>query len=65
MTEPNAADRRAPKRARVQVADLTLIVRPNGRPDKIAAFTDSEADEANDYAARMGAHVERLATDDK
>lgn len=65
MTEPTAADRRAPKRARVQVADLTLIVRPTGRPDKIAAFTDNEADQANDYAARMGAHVEHLATDGK
>lgn len=65
MTEPNAADRRAPKRARVQVADLTLIVRPTGQPTKIAAFTDNEADQANDYAARMGAHVEHLATDGK
>lgn len=37
MTEPSP-DRRAPKRARVQVADLTLIVRPTGRPDKIAAL---------------------------
>ena len=65
MTEPTAADRRSPKRARVQVADLTLIVRPTGRPDKIAAFTDNEADEATAYAARMGAYVEHLATDEQ
>lgn len=60
MTEPGPADRRAPKRARVQVADLTLIVRPTGQPTKIAAFTADERAEADDYAARMGAGVEEL-----
>ncbi|MGW0455875.1 hypothetical protein [Gordonia sputi] len=65
MTDPNTADRRAPKRARVQVADLTLIVRPTGQPTKIAAFTADERADADDYAARMGAHVEFLPTRDQ
>lgn len=60
MTEPTT-DRRAPKRTRVQVADLTLIVRPVGQPTAIAAFTDDERAEATAYAARMGALVEHLA----
>lgn len=42
------------------MSDLTLIVRPTGQPTKIAAFTDDERDEANDYAAAVGALVERL-----
>lgn len=61
MTDPTAADRRTPKRARVQVTDLTLIVRPAGQPSKIAAFTADELAEATAYAERMGAQVEDLA----
>ena len=61
MTDPNTAARRTPKRARVQVADPTLIVRPTGQPTKIAAFTADERAEADDYAARMGVRVEELA----
>jgi len=50
-----------PKRARVAVADLALIVRPAGRPDAVQAFTAAEAEDARRYAAAMSADVEPLA----
>ncbi|WP_439033316.1 hypothetical protein [Gordonia terrae] len=52
------SDRRAPKRARVELADLTLIVRPPGRPAQVRVFTDAERAEAHDYADETGANVD-------
>ncbi|UPG70820.1 hypothetical protein [Gordonia hongkongensis] len=54
------SDRRAPKRSRVDITDLTLIVRPPGRPAQIRAFTDAERVEATAYASETDAHVEVL-----
>ncbi|MDV6310027.1 hypothetical protein [Gordonia amicalis] len=54
------SDRRAPKRGRVALADLTLIVRPPGRPAQIRAFTDAERAEAATYASETGASVDLL-----
>ena len=44
------SDRRAPKRVRVELADLTLIVRPPGRPAQVRAFTADEHADAQAYA---------------
>lgn len=63
MTEPGGAgpaDRRAPRRARALLGDLTLIVRPAGRPEDIRVFTADEADDAEAYAAAHSAAVESL-----
>ena len=66
VAEPNvaaaglAADRRSPIRARVQLSELTLIVRPYGRPGDVQAFTDDERANADDYAATTGGVVEQL-----
>lgn len=58
-TGPN---KQAPKRARANVADLTLIVRVPGRPADVRVFTDAEAGEAQKYASKVGGTVEPLAT---
>lgn len=50
-----------PKRARVDISELTLIVRPPGNPAAVQAFTDAEADEAHRYATSIDAQVEPLA----
>lgn len=57
--EPQSApvNRIAPKRVRVRVGELTLIVRPPGRPVAVRAFT---SDEACAYAASVGGDVEEL-----
>lgn len=52
--------RQPPKRAGAKLADLTLIVRPPGRPDAIRTFTDAEREQAETYAAAAGATVEPL-----
>ncbi|MCZ4581713.1 hypothetical protein O4158_22015 [Gordonia amicalis] len=54
------SDRRSPKRGRVDLADLTLIVRPPGRPAQTRAFTDDEQAEAHAYANETGASVDLL-----
>ncbi|ADK68891.1 MULTISPECIES: hypothetical protein [Gordonia] len=54
------SDRRAPTRARAELADLTLIVRPPGRPAQIRAFTDAEQTEARAYATEAGTVVTTL-----
>jgi len=54
------SDRRAPKRGRADLADLTLIVRPPGRPAEIRAFTDAERAEAAAYASETDTHVDFL-----
>lgn len=54
------SDRGAPKRSRADLADLTLIVRPQGRPAQIRAFTDAEQAEAHAYASETGASVDVL-----
>lgn len=54
------SDRRAPKRSRADLADLTLIVCPPGRPAHIRAFTSAEQAEAQAYANEVGASVDVL-----
>lgn len=54
------ADRRAPKRGRVSLADLSLIVRPPGQPNRIRVFTADESAAAEAYAAEHGAVVAAL-----
>lgn len=54
------SDRRSPKRGRVDLADLTLIVRPPGRPAQVRAFTDAERAEAAAYANETDASVDVL-----
>lgn len=63
MTDPdNAGPRQASKRARTNIADLTLIVRVPGRPADVRVFTDAEEDDAHKYANSVGGIVEPLAT---
>ena len=65
MTENNdgvgPTNRVAPKRGRVEPADLTLIVRPPGRPAGIRTYTADELNEAQAYADQTGGQVDRLA----
>lgn len=65
MSEPDTVggvrDRRPPKRARVPLSDLVLIVRPPGQHGAIRAFTNEEKAEADRYAAQHGVDVEHLA----
>ena len=58
MSEP--VSRQRPTRTDVTLKDLTLIVRPPGRPAAIRAFTDADRAEAETYAAETGAVVEQL-----
>ena len=65
MTENNdgvgPTNRVAPKRGRVELACLTLIVRPPGRPAGIRTSTADELDQAQAYAEEAGARgVEQL-----
>lgn len=64
MTESNdgvgPTNRVAPKRGRVTMGELTLIVRPPGRPADVRVYTDDEATEAQTYATEVGAQVDRL-----
>lgn len=59
-TAGGISDRRAPKRARADLSDLTLIVRPPGRPAQTRAFTDAERAEAHAYANETDATVDVL-----
>lgn len=54
MTEPH----RQQKPSKNKLADLTLIVRPPGKP--IKTFTDGELAAAQAYAAEHGGTVEPL-----
>lgn len=58
MTEP--VSRQKSGRAAVKLSDLTLIVRPPGRPGEIRSFTDAERAEAEQYAAETDSVVETL-----
>ena len=64
MTENNdgvgPTNRVAPKRGRVAIGELTLIVRPPGKPAGVRVYTDDEATEAQAYADEVGGPVERL-----
>ncbi|WP_238423043.1 hypothetical protein [Gordonia sp. 'Campus'] len=64
MTENNdgvgPTNRVAPKRSRATMGELTLIVRPPGRPADVRVYTDDEATEAQTYATEVGGQVERL-----
>ncbi len=65
MTESNDAgtgptNRVAPKRGRVELPDLTLIVRPPGHPAGVRTYTADELDEAQAYADQTGGRVDRL-----
>ncbi|MFT4398472.1 hypothetical protein ACLTEW_26460 [Gordonia lacunae] len=65
MTENNDAgagptNRVAPKRGRVELAGLTLIVRPPGRPADIRTYSADELDEAQAYADETGGQVDQL-----
>jgi hypothetical protein len=53
-------NRHNPTRSPATLADLTLIVRPAGKPQGVRAFTDAERAEAELYAAEHGAVVEPL-----
>ncbi|MCG7635273.1 hypothetical protein MHN80_23435 [Gordonia McavH-238-E] len=66
MTENNdpgggPANRVAPKRGRVELSDLTFIVRPPGRPAGIRTYTAGELDEAQAYADQTGGQVDQLS----
>lgn len=43
-----------------ELADLTLIVRPHGRPWDIRTFTEDRRAEATAYAEQNGVEVESL-----
>lgn len=65
MTENNDAgagptNRVAPKRGRGELPDLTLIVRPPGRPAGIRTYTADELDEAQTHADQAGGQVDQL-----
>jgi hypothetical protein len=53
-------NRQRPKRSDATIEDLTLIVRPPGRPMDIQTFTDLERADAEAYASATGAVVEPL-----
>lgn len=59
VSEP-LVQRQKPRGGDVELADLTLIVRPPGRPTEIRAFTDDQRAEAEAYAAEHGVTVESL-----
>lgn len=55
------ASRNKPTRPQVEnISDLTMIVRPPGRPQTIQAYTDAERADAELYAAEFGAEVATL-----
>ena len=66
MTEPGEvvrgtiASSERPKRVKVAVDDLTLIVRVPGHPAAVQAFTDNERTAAQRYADDVGGTVESL-----
>jgi len=62
VTEPSPDSRHAPKRAPARLADLMLLVIVPGRRDDVRAFTDTERQEAADYAAATGGTVQQLPT---
>lgn len=51
---------RQPPSKAAALADLTLLVRPPGQPDKIRAFTTHERVEAHSYATETNGAVETL-----
>lgn len=57
VSEP-LVQRQKPRGGDVELADLTLIVRPHW--SKIRTFTDAQRAEAEAYAAEHGAQVESL-----
>ena len=59
MSESPGESRQKP-RGNARLEDLTLIVKPPGRPGDIRTFTDAQAADAERYAADNGATVERL-----
>lgn len=61
VSEP-LVQRQKPRGGDVELADLTLIVRPHW--SKIRTFTDAQRAEAEAYAAEHGAVVESLPLTD-
>lgn len=59
VSEP-LVQRQKPRSGPVELADLTLIVRPPGQPWDIRTFTDAQRADADAYAAQHGAVVETL-----
>ena len=59
VSEP-LVQRQKPRGGAVELADLTLIVRPPGNPFEIRTFTDAQSAEAEAYATEHGAEVESL-----
>ncbi|GAC50913.1 hypothetical protein GOACH_33_00340 [Gordonia aichiensis NBRC 108223] len=59
-TGAGPTNRVAPKRGRVELPDLTLIVRPAGQPAGIRTYTANELDEAQAYADQTGGQADRL-----
>ncbi len=60
MGDETSADRRAPKRAKVSLSELTHIVRPPGNPAAIHVYTREELTEAQRYADSAGTAVAPL-----
>lgn len=59
VSEPSHTVRQQP-RGTADLKDLTLIVRPPGKPWDIRTFTDAQRAEAEAYAAEHGTVVEPL-----
>lgn len=59
MSESPVESRVKP-RGSEKLSELTLIVRPPGRPAEIRTFTDAQRGEAERYATDTGATVEPL-----
>lgn len=66
VTEPGdtvrgtIASSERPKRSRVSIADLTVLVRVPGHPAAVQAFTDNERTAAQRFADEVGGAVETL-----
>jgi len=60
-TPDQTASRQSPKRGRVPVSELTMIVRVPGDPAAVQAFTADEHVAAHDYARQTGGTVDQLA----
>ena len=60
VTEPIAPSRNVPKRPPAAIRDLVLLVTVAGQPDAVRAYTASEQDEAEAYAAAVGGVIEPL-----
>lgn len=63
MPEPVRSSRQARKLPPVKIEDLTVLILVPGRPQAVRAFTDTERDLAEQYAADEGGVVVPLGPD--